>query len=134
MKAVGSPGATLHVLLLLAVAVAAGCATHQGTDELASLRIARREGPGDRWSDDRERAVASADLGPDRLAQALRDCTRRQAVKFVPRFRVTLVGRGGRETTFLVLGRLVKVHGISYECREDVEKIASGRWGASVGP
>jgi hypothetical protein len=111
-----------------------GCATTSGSEEVASLRIARREGAGDRWSGDRELAVPPPDLGTDRLAQALRDCVRRKAWKFVPRYRVTLVGRSGREDTFLLLGHRVKVHGISYECAEDVEAIAARRWGAGAAP
>jgi len=119
----------------LAVAAAfGGCATTSGAEEIALLRIARREGSGDRWSADRERALPPADLGPDRLAQALRDCRRREPWKFVPRYRVTWVDRSGRETAFLVSGRRVKVHGISYECGEDVEAIAERRWGAGRGP
>jgi hypothetical protein len=124
---------TSRVLLALAAAIG-GCATTAGPEELALLRIARREGPGDRWSTDRDRALPPADLGLDRLAQALRDCTRREPSKFVPRYRVTLVGRSGRETLFLVSGRRVKVHGISYACGEDVEAITERRWGSGVGP
>jgi hypothetical protein len=127
--------ATFRELALLAAAVlAVGCATVPGVDEVASLRISRREGPGDRWSEDRERALAPADLGPDRLAQALRFCTMKEPAKFAPRWRVTLVGRSGRETVFLVSGRRVKVHGITYACSEDVEAIAARRWGAGLGP
>jgi len=117
---------------LLALASLAGCATTSGAEELALLRIARREGRSARWSEERARSVPPADMGLDRLAQALRDCRQRRPWRFAPRYRVTLVGRGGRETTFLVLGRRVKVHGISYECAEDVEAIAARRW--AVGP
>lgn len=122
-----SPGSPLRVLLAVLAAIG-GCASTPGADELALLRIARREGPGDRWSEDRDRAPAPADLGPDRLAQALRFCTQKEPQKFVPRYRVTLVGGSGRETVFLVLGRRVKVHGVSYACDEDVEAIAARRW------
>ena len=131
-----SPARSFPVLAVLAVLSATGgCATTpSGPEEVASFRIARHEGPGERWSDDRERPAAPQDLGPDRLAQALRDCTMREPVKFVPRYRVTMVGRSGRETTYLVLGRRVKVHGISYACTEDVEAIAARRWSAAFGP
>lgn len=123
-----NPSKSFKVLAGLAVLAAAGCATAPVAEEVAALRIARREGPGDRWSEDRERAPAPADLGPDRLAQALRFCTQKDPIKFTPRYRVTVVGRSGRETMFLVLGRRVKVHGISYQCTEDVEAIAARRW------
>jgi hypothetical protein len=123
------------VLAALALLAALqGCATVPGPEEVASLRIARREGAGDGWSEERALAAAPAELGPDRLAQALRFCTQKDPVKFAPRFRVTLVGRDGRETAFLVLGRLVKVHGISYRCDEDVEAIAARRWSGRLGP
>lgn len=118
------------LVTLAQLAALAGCATTPIAEEPASLRIARREGPGDRWSEDRERALPPADMGLDRLAQALRFCTQKEPQKFVPRYRVTLVGRSGRETTFLVLGRRVKVHGISYACSEDVEAITARRFRA----
>lgn len=118
-------------LAFVAAAALTGCATTPVADEVVRLRIARHEGTVDRWSPERERAVAPADLGPDRLAQALRFCTQKDPMKFVPRWRVTLVGESGRETSFLVLGRLVKVHGISYRCDEDVEAIAARRWGGA---
>lgn len=122
-----------HAAAVLALLGAVGgCATTQVAEELASLRIARREGPGDRWSEDRERAIPPADMGLDRLAQALRFCRQKEPQRFAPRYRVTLAGRSGRETTFLVLGRRVKVHGITYACGEDVEAIAARRW--SAGP
>lgn len=118
----------LVLALVTGAALVGGCTTVPVMEEAASLRIARREGSGDRWSEDRERALAPADLGPDRLAQALRFCSMKEPAKFVARYRVTLVGRSGRETTFLVLGRRVKVHGITYACSEDVEAIAARRW------
>ncbi len=127
-----NPSTCFKVVAGLAVLAIGSCATAPVVEEIATLRIARREGPGDRWSEERERAAAPADLGPDRLAQALRFCTQKEPIKFVPRYRVTLVGKSGRETTFLVLGRRVKVHGISYACSEDVEAIAARRW--SSGP
>ena len=76
---------SIALAVLAALSAAGGCATVQVAEELATLRIARREGPGDRWSEDRERAIPPADMGLDRLAQALRFCTQREPQKFVPR-------------------------------------------------
>jgi hypothetical protein len=122
-----APHAIACGAVVAALSALVGCATVPVAEEVASLRIARREGPA-AWSADRERPAAPPDLGPDRLAQALRFCRKRQHLKFEPRWRVTLVDRDGRETEFHVLGRRVMVHGISYECSEDVEALAQRRW------
>lgn len=84
--------------------------------------IGRDKGAEERWADTAKR-VPGDTKEANRLLHGLNGCDKREAVKFWPHYRITLVYADQSEKLILVLGDFIKVDGISYRCRDDIEKL-----------
>jgi hypothetical protein len=123
-----SRAARTSVAVLTALAFK-GAMASPSSAEVTSLRIARLDVPAGARGEPREWRVVDAESSAARLADALARCATREIVKFKPKYLVVTTRADGSGTTFLVSGEYVKIDGVAFKCRQNVEDLIGRLWG-----
>ena len=115
------------VVALLTAFSSNGCRASPST-EITTLQIVRLGLPADARGEPRTWRVFEAKSPAAGLADALVHCTTQEIVKFKPKYRVVATRADGSETTFLALRDWVKIDGVAFKCRQNIQDLIERLW------
>jgi hypothetical protein len=110
--------------LLCSALATSACGEPPALGDVVALEIQRIEHPAPRVGE-ACRVSVRGDPAAAVLIRALERCRGPEMAKFVAHYHMRAVRPDGGGETVLVNGRFVKVNGVAFACRDDVEALAA---------
>ena len=105
-----------------------GCTASPSGGDVTSLQIVRLDVPADARGEPRQWRITEAQSHATALADALGHCTSQELMKFRGKYSVVATRANGSEVTFVVLRDNVKIDGVAFKCRKNIQDLIERLW------
>ena len=122
-------GRAARTLVAVVTAISSnGCMAAPSGGEITSLQIVRLDVPADARGEPRQWRVIEPRSRAASLAVALGRCTTQDFMKFRGKYRVDATRANGSETTFFVSHDYVRIDGVAFKCRQNIQELIERLW------